>query len=134
MTSRSFSEVHICHAPAWMLLHCCYDIYLLSFVVICCPLTRSRMQEGKYLTMVCQSFGRLGVRGPLWQQLGERVKERVDWLAPVDMALMLGRSSSFGEMDEPWEELTVQGFCDLRIAHGFGKAHSFASVCKVETP
>ena len=42
--------------------------------------------------MVCHSFGRLGVRGPLWQQLGQRINERVDWLAPVDMALMLGRS------------------------------------------
>ena len=44
--------------------------------------------------MVCHSLGRLGVRGPLWQQLGQRINERVDWLAPVDMALMLGRGSS----------------------------------------
>lgn len=47
-------------------------------------------QEGKYLTMVCHSFGRLGVRGPLWQQLSEQIKDRMDWLAPVDLALTLG--------------------------------------------
>lgn len=53
-----------------------------------------QVQEGKYITMVCNSFGRLGVRGPLWQELSQRIRERVDWLAPVDLALTLGR---FGE-------------------------------------
>ena len=42
--------------------------------------------------MVAYSLGRLGVRGPLWQELSQSLLQQMDYLAPLDMALSLGRA------------------------------------------
>eukprot|EP00434_Breviolum_minutum_P033590 symbB.v1.2.029726.t1/scaffold3288.1/size59728/2 len=69
--------------------------------------------EGKYITMVCNSFGRLGVRGPLWQELSQRIRERVDWLAPVDLALI---AHGFGKVAIREKEFLAGPFSDAAVA------------------
>ena len=59
-------------------------------------LTKSADQlEGKYATMTLYAFGKLGVRGPLWKILAEKLETKTDWLSPVDMALI---AHSFGKV------------------------------------
>ena len=48
-------------------------------------------KDAKYCTMVAYSLGRLGVRGPVWQELSQSLEQQMDYLAPLDMALSLGR-------------------------------------------
>ena len=70
------------------------DVALLSSITE--QLARSVEKLGrKYTTMVALSLGRLGVRGPVWKPLADRISEQVDYHSPLDLALI---AHSFGKV------------------------------------
>ncbi|CAK8995389.1 unnamed protein product [Durusdinium trenchii] len=67
---------------------------------------------GKYFTMLAYSLGKLGVRGPLWKELSEGLSEKIDFLAPLDLALI---AHSFGKAKPDCEKALAGAFSDAAL-------------------
>ncbi|CAK8995324.1 unnamed protein product [Durusdinium trenchii] len=72
----------------------------------------NKPEGGKYFTMLAYSLGKLGVRGPLWKELSEGLSEKIDFLAPLDLALI---AHSFGKAKPDCEKALAGAFSDAAL-------------------